>query len=241
MRYAESDLVSPTLEILMEFPKGVNTSFLIKELINRLKPEGQDIEILPTRKDTYFSQKVRNLKSHNTLTRKELANYTNGIFTITPKGRKYLYQGYKELSHALREQGFTEEERDEEFQKDYKDLVVEEGLAIIMTRDVKLRRRSKKLVEIAKHFFDINGKIPCKVCGFDFQVKYGELGKGYIEIHHTKPIHLHSEKGEKRELEKALDLLVPLCSNCHKMIHRDRKNLLSIERLAEVVKAQINI
>lgn len=67
MRYAESDLVSPTLEILAEYSDGVDTSFLIKELTNRLNPEGQDMEILPGRQDTYFSQKVRNLKSHNTL------------------------------------------------------------------------------------------------------------------------------------------------------------------------------
>ena len=26
------------------------------------------------------------------------------------------------------------------------------------------------------------------ICGFDFGQKYGELGKGYIEVHHIKPL-----------------------------------------------------
>lgn len=237
MRYAESDLVTSTLEILVEYPQGVNTTFLIRELTDRLKPEGKDIEILPNRKDTYFSQIVRNLKSHNTLTKKGLAYYENGVFTITQKGRVYLLRGYQELTKVLREQGFTEKERDIEFQNDYKDLIIEEGLALTINRDVKLRKRSKKLVEIAKKAFTINGRIQCRVCGFDFYLIYGELGKDYIEIHHTKPIHLHSEKGEKREIQEALKLLCPLCSNCHSIVHRNRKILLSIEQLSYFLKS----
>src|SRR3989344_3789365 len=237
MRYTESDLVSPTLEILLKFPEGANTSFLIKELTERLKPEGEDIEILSGRKDTNFSQKVRNLKSHNTLTRKGLAKYKNGTFIITQKGIDYLQQGYKILSQALREQGFTEEQRDSEFQEDYKDLVIEEGLALITTGDVKLRKRSRKLVQIAKQEFTVDGKIPCRVCQFDFLDTYKELGRGYIEIHHLKPIHLYSKEGEKRQIEQALKLLIPLCSNCPRMVHRDRKYLLSVEELTRIVNS----
>ena len=39
-------------------------SELIDELIMRMRPDGHDQEILKDRKDTYFSQKVRNLRSH---------------------------------------------------------------------------------------------------------------------------------------------------------------------------------
>ena len=28
----------------------------------------------------------------------------------------------------------------------------------------------------------------CMICGFDFEKKYGELGKGYIEVHHIRPL-----------------------------------------------------
>ena len=30
--------------------------------------------------------------------------------------------------------------------------------------------------------------IKCAVCGFDFESTYGELGKGFIHIHHVNPI-----------------------------------------------------
>ncbi|MGT0197661.1 HNH endonuclease [Staphylococcus aureus] len=55
----------------------------------------------------------------------------------------------------------------------------------------------------------------CKVCGFDFKAKYGDLGEGFIEIHHLKPMF-----SIKREIKvNPQKDLVPLCSNCHKMIH----------------------
>ena len=70
MIYSENDLIIPTLNILYRNPEGVDTSTLIKFLINDLAPEGEDLVILSNRSDTKFSQKVRNLKSHNTLQKK---------------------------------------------------------------------------------------------------------------------------------------------------------------------------
>lgn len=71
----------------------------------------------------------------------------------------------------------------------------------------------------------------CKVCGFDFKAKYGKLGEGFIEIHHLKP--MFSLKKEVRV--DPLKDLVPLCSNCHKMIHRNAKQPLTIKELTEIV------
>lgn len=69
--------------------------------------------------------------------------------------------------------------------------------------------------------------IICKVCEFDFEKNYGEHGKEFIEVHHLKP--LHSLK-ESSLINPATDMTV-LCANCHRMIHRDRKNPLTIEQL----------
>lgn len=71
----------------------------------------------------------------------------------------------------------------------------------------------------------------CKVCGFDFKAKYGKLGEDFIEIHHLKP--MFSLKKEVRV--DPLKDLVPLCSNCHKMIHRNAKQPLTIKELTEIV------
>ena len=61
----------------------------------------------------------------------------------------------------------------------------------------------------------------CNICGFDFEKAYGETGKGYIEVHHITPIgQLSSAEGyEGTDPQKDL---IPLCSNCHSMIHRKK-------------------
>ncbi len=76
---------------------------------------------------------------------------------------------------------------------------------------------------------EIHGCI-CTVCGFDFEKRYGELGKGYIEVHHIKPL---SECGGKHEVNPETDM-VCVCPNCHRMIHR--KETLSVEELKNLIK-----
>jgi 5-methylcytosine-specific restriction protein A len=56
----------------------------------------------------------------------------------------------------------------------------------------------------------------CVVCGFDFQRQYGEEGRGYIEVHHIVPV---SKLGEGYLINPIKDL-IPVCANCHAMIHR---------------------
>lgn len=78
---------------------------------------------------------------------------------------------------------------------------------------------------------EIHG-LSCKVCGFNFEEVYGERGAGYIEIHHIKPLSTFS--GEEVDVNPETDL-IPLCSNCHKMIHRRHDNVLTVEQLKEMV------
>lgn len=56
----------------------------------------------------------------------------------------------------------------------------------------------------------------CIVCGFDFRRTYGELGSGFIHVHHLNP--LSAAKG-KRKVDPKTDLR-PVCPNCHEMLHR---------------------
>lgn len=55
-----------------------------------------------------------------------------------------------------------------------------------------------------------------EACGFEFEKTYGEIGKGYIECHHLIPL-----SNFKVNKETKLEGLALLCSNCHRMIHRD--------------------
>ena len=99
-------------------------------------------------------------------------------------------------------------------------------------REHVCRERNRKLVNEAKKRFkeNNNGELYCEVCGFSFTDKYGELGKDFIEVHHTKPIS-EMEEGECTKLED----VVIVCSNCHSMIHR-RKPWLSMNELKEILK-----
>ncbi len=56
----------------------------------------------------------------------------------------------------------------------------------------------------------------CAVCEMDFGERYGIWGEGFIEIHHLNPL---ADTGEEQEIDPTTDL-VPVCPNCHRMIHR---------------------
>lgn len=61
----------------------------------------------------------------------------------------------------------------------------------------------------------------CNICGFDFEKAYGKAGKDYIEVHHITPVgQLSSAEGyEGTDPQKDL---IPVCSNCHSMLHRKK-------------------
>lgn len=71
----------------------------------------------------------------------------------------------------------------------------------------------------------------CMICGFDFEAVYGALGKGYIEVHHIKPLATRDEE----VIIDPKDDLVCVCANCHRMLHRFKKYIMSIEELKAIV------
>lgn len=74
----------------------------------------------------------------------------------------------------------------------------------------------------------------CKGCGLDFKEKYGELGAEYIEVHHLFPI---SQSSGEHIVDPATEL-VPLCANCHAMIHRINGEEMTIEKLRSHINPQ---
>lgn len=58
----------------------------------------------------------------------------------------------------------------------------------------------------------------CVVCDLRFEDRYGTIGKGYIHVHHLRPL---SEVGANYEIDPVEDLR-PVCPNCHAMIHQRR-------------------
>ena len=66
----------------------------------------------------------------------------------------------------------------------------------------------------------------CSVCNFDFGKEYGEIGQGFIHVHHLTRV---ADIGETYEIDPIKDLR-PVCPNCHSMLHSD-KDTLTIEEL----------
>ncbi len=92
------------------------------------------------------------------------------------------------------------------------------------------RERSPKLVKAKKEaVLKKENKLCCEVCGFDFAATYGELGDGFCEVHHLKQ--LSESDGE---VETKLEDLAIVCSNCHRIIHR-QDPMLTIEKLKEEI------
>lgn len=103
----------------------------------------------------------------------------------------------------------------------------------VLTRMHRVRERNRDLVETRKgRALKTTGRLQCEACGFDFRERYGERGCGFIEAHHTRPVHTLMP-GEKTRLAD----LALVCANCHRMIHA-RRPWISVEELRGLLQAQ---
>lgn len=82
-------------------------------------------------------------------------------------------------------------------------------------------RNSKARQECIKHY-----GTTCSVCSIDFELEYGEIGKGFIHVHHLTRL---ADIGETYEVDPIKDLR-PVCPNCHSMLH-STKETLTIDQL----------
>ena len=71
----------------------------------------------------------------------------------------------------------------------------------------------------------------CRVCNIRFFDKYGEIGKGFMHVHHV--VELSATQGQYT-VDPVRDL-VPVCPNCHAMLHQ-RKPPLSVDELRAMLK-----
>ena len=68
----------------------------------------------------------------------------------------------------------------------------------------------------------------CAVCEMSFKEYYGDIGRGFIHVHHIKE--LSSIRGEYK-VDPVKDLC-PVCPNCHAMLHT-KKPALSVDELRQ--------
>lgn len=73
----------------------------------------------------------------------------------------------------------------------------------------------------------------CAICAFDFVRMYGDLGRDYCHVHHIHPL---GEGGSELNIDPIKDL-IPICPNCHAMLHR-KTPALTPEQLKEIIDQQ---
>jgi len=89
-------------------------------------------------------------------------------------------------------------------------------------------RSAKARIACLEHFGCV-----CSVCEFDFEKKFGAIGKGFIHVHHLLDL---ATIGKSYKINPEEDLR-PVCPNCHAMLHKS-KPAYQIEELKKLIAVQ---
>lgn len=81
-----------------------------------------------------------------------------------------------------------------------------------LTRNVSVHERDPSL---RRACIALHGHV-CSICDVDLGKVYGDLGRGFIHVHHLRPL---SKTKTPRPTNPKTDL-IPVCPNCHAIIHR---------------------
>lgn len=100
------------------------------------------------------------------------------------------------------------------------ELLIEGAMRDILTN--KYERNKKARARCIAHY-----GTTCMACGIDFGALYGGEFSGKIEVHHRKPLH---EIKEDYVVDPIKDL-VPVCPNCHMVIHSKKDGVFTIEEV----------
>lgn len=102
---------------------------------------------------------------------------------------------------------------------------------MILRRERERNPVARKLC-IALYAQRNGGRVQCLACGFDFERAYGSLGRGFIHVHHLGPL---AEATGPRQVDPNSDL-IPLCPNCHAIVHR-RRPMLTLAELVDLLES----
>jgi 5-methylcytosine-specific restriction protein A len=104
--------------------------------------------------------------------------------------------------------------------------------------EIELNEGAKKQVIVNSYERNIKARLACIVhygakcivCDFDFAKMFGDLGIGYIHVHHELDL---AQIGQNYVVDPIKDLK-PVCPNCHAMLHKT-KPAMAIKKLKEII------
>ena len=152
---------------------------------------------------------------HYTPRDEEKDKYWDLFFDGWSVGQRFIWQLKPQLIEALEKTGLINnklypEELVEEISQELYEGAKKTIIVNFYERNSQARRdclKSKKAI--------------CAVCDFDFEKTYGKMGKGFIHVHHIIPV---SHIGKSYKINPVNDL-IPVCPNCHSMLHRENPPL----------------
>ena len=140
-----------------------------------------------------------------------------GYATKKKSGRDF---NTREARIGLLDAGFECVDENKFPHSDQSNQMYNEGFESVSQSIRRERSRVARILCIEYFCKQHGGRLICSVCDFDFFQVYGEIGKNFIHVHHLDP--LAESKGE-RSIFPIHDL-VPVCPNCHAMIHRGKQD-----------------
>lgn len=102
-------------------------------------------------------------------------------------------------------------------------LLLEGGRTQVLTNKYERNPVNRQLCLLANGY-------TCKICGFNFEEHYGKLGHKFIHVHHIEKVSAH----ETAYCINPEEDLMPVCPNCHAMLHREDPPLRP-EKLMEIM------
>lgn len=188
-RYEEKTIALEAVKIVEEFGE-MTMSELIAELTKRMRPTGHDNKILNGRKDTYFSQKVRNLRSHS-----NPIFFDNVVFD--EEEGKYISKEYLKIKAQVSQKDYVEKLAKrkekvitfytrkldyEKINKEKQEIGNKGELYVLNDQRKIIKQLNPKLVSKVRHVSKLDGD----GAGYDIRSFNNEKEINYIEVKTTK-------------------------------------------------------
>lgn len=187
-RYTEREISIEAVKAVQEYGE-LSMSKLITILTDRMDPTGHDADIIANRNDTYFSQKVRNLRSHRNQLFFENVHYDGRI-------DKYVSNECQSIKEALAPEEYAEKIRQKKEKVDnfyarkldYEQINQERKLIgnageELVYRDqlAFVRKHAPEYMQEVRHVSKLDGD----GAGYDICSINGEKQLVYIEVKST--------------------------------------------------------
>jgi len=183
----------------------------------------------------FWSAKTTSKASHTSIKNMTDRLHKVHVFTRTNNNDKFSYQGLgiaekvenneQVIVHWKFENNSEDSDGYDEIAKNEK--YTEGSVKTILVNAYERSEEARR--DCIKHY-----GYKCRVCEMDFIEKYGEIGAGFIHVHHLKQL---SDISQEYVVDPINDLR-PVCPNCHAIIHK-RKVPYSIEEMKEIINNKI--